>query len=98
MITPSVIAAIAESFKTAYGKNGLPCFFRISYSRRYCSFWRASTRASHLFLGQRLRLLRLEPRRCGGAELGHQVEVRADERRDQARDQQHVHRVEPAQR
>ncbi len=43
MITPSVIAAIAESLAIAYGKNGLPCVLRIEYSRRYCSFSRAFT-------------------------------------------------------
>ena len=43
MITTSTMQAIAESLKTAYGKNGLPCFFSSSYSRRYCSFSRAFT-------------------------------------------------------
>src|SRR6266540_2047471 len=40
MITASVMHAIAESFRTAYGKNGLPWDLRIWYSRRYCSFSR----------------------------------------------------------
>ena len=38
MITTITITAIIESLATAYGKNGLPWFFRIEYSRRYCSF------------------------------------------------------------
>ncbi len=41
MITASVTQAISESFAMAYGKNGLPWFFRIEYSRRYCSRSRA---------------------------------------------------------
>ena len=34
-ITSTTTRAIAESFSTAYGKNGLPFFFRASYSWRY---------------------------------------------------------------
>ena len=47
MITAITITAIIESLATAYGKNGLPSFFRIEYSRRYrsfsCWFMRART-------------------------------------------------------
>src|SRR5918997_5914880 len=96
MVTPSVIAIIALSFATEYGKNGLPWFFRIEYSRRYCSFSRAFTWLDLLL--EELLLLCLEPRRRGGAELGDQVQVGADQRGDQARYQQHVQRVEAADR
>ena len=37
MITAITIAAIVASLATMYGKNGLPWFFRIEYSRRYAS-------------------------------------------------------------
>jgi hypothetical protein len=43
MITARTTQAMIESLATAYGKNGFPWFFRIEYSRRYCSFSRAST-------------------------------------------------------
>ena len=33
-ITKITIIAMIESLATAYGKNGLPSFFRIAYSRR----------------------------------------------------------------
>src|SRR5215218_9084699 len=93
MITPIVIAAIVPSFAIAYGKNGFPWFFKIEYSRRYCSRSRAFTSASEL-LGEQVLLLSLEPRRRGGAELGDEVQMSADERRDQAGDRKHVEGVE----
>src|SRR5256885_1315850 len=70
------------------------------YSRRYCSFSRAfilEARPSDLLAREVARLLRLQPRRCGGAELGDQVQVRAEEGGDEAGDEQHVDRVEAAQ-
>src|SRR6266542_3586803 len=39
-ITSATISIIVVSFRTAYGKNGLPFFFRASYPRRYSSFSR----------------------------------------------------------
>src|SRR5215213_11247514 len=93
MITASVTHAIAPSFAIAYGKNGLPWVFRIEYSRRYCSFSRASMRSD--LLSQEVLLLGLEPGRGGGAELGHEVEVGADQGGDQTRNGEHVERVEP---
>src|SRR5687768_4601483 len=97
MITPTVIDAIAPSLATAYGKNGLPWPFMIEYSRRYCSRSRLFTPASDL-LGEQVLLLGLQPRRRRGAELRDQVEVSADQRDDQARDEEHVQRVEAADR
>src|SRR3954466_4447643 len=38
MIDSMTTQAMAESFATAYGKNGFPWAFRIEYSRRYSSF------------------------------------------------------------
>src|SRR5579875_2251502 len=38
MITIITIMAMTASLATAYGKNGLPSFFRMEYSRRYSSF------------------------------------------------------------
>src|ERR1035438_7430946 len=40
MMTTITTTAIAPSFATAYGKNGLPWDFRVAYSRRYSSFSR----------------------------------------------------------
>src|SRR5688500_12778887 len=94
MITNSTKTAISESFATAYGKNGLPCDFRTWYSRRYCSFSRAFMDCLDLFLRELALLLGLEPRWGRGAELGHEVQVGADQRGDEAGDQQHVDRVE----
>ena len=37
-MTRTTTRNMIESFATAYGKNGLPFFFKTSYSRRYCSF------------------------------------------------------------
>src|SRR3954466_10589581 len=76
MITIITITAITLSLATAYGKNGLPLVFRIAYPRRYCSlsWWFMSD----ALLQERLVLLGLQPRRRGGAELGHEIEVRAD--------------------
>src|SRR5215217_7440853 len=98
MMTASTKTAMNESLATAYGKNGLPCDFRTWYSRRYFSFSRAFMAGLDLFLGEVALLLGLQPRRGRGAELGDQVEVRADQRRDQAGHQQHVQRVEAADR
>src|SRR5262245_48266586 len=67
MITIRTMQAISESLPTAYGKNGLPLAFSALYSRRYCSFWRASIeRSDPLLVGHGLGL---HPRRCRGAEL-----------------------------
>src|SRR5215218_1632050 len=92
MITPIVIAAIVPSFAIAYGKNGFPWFFRIEYSRRYCSRSRAFIRLD--LLAQEALLLGLEPRRGGGAELHDEIEVCADQRDDQPRDREHVKGIE----
>src|SRR5215813_7793866 len=73
MITPITTQAISASLATAYGKNGLPCAFRIEYSRRYCSFSCLFT--SHALLAQRLVLFGLQPRRRGRPELGDQIQV-----------------------
>ena len=44
-ITKTTMRNMIESFATAYGKNGLPFFFRTSYSRRYSSFsWEFTSR------------------------------------------------------
>src|SRR5688572_2539320 len=96
MIANSTTHAITESLATAYGKNGFPCDFRIEYSLRYASFSRAFT--SDLVLVQALVAVGLQPRRGGGAELGDQVQVRADQGGDRARQQHHVDRVEARQR
>src|SRR3954454_23839491 len=84
------------SLATAYGKNGLPLAFSSAYSRRYCSFsaWVISDRV----LDELVVRLGLHPRRGRGAELGHEVDVRADQRRDRPRHEQHVDRVEARQR
>src|SRR5664280_1045569 len=113
MMTAITMHAIAESLATAYGKNGLPFDFRIAYSRRYSSFsrWfiaglRPSPRGAvrvgscglDLRLAQLWSRLRLLPRGRGRAELGDQVQVRADQRRDRAGHEQHVDRVEARER
>src|SRR5439155_13062781 len=100
MITPSVITAIAESFTTAYGKNGFPWFFRIWYSRRYSSFSRLfiPSGALHAFLLEGLGQLRFQPRRRGRPELGDEIDVDPDQGRDQDRDQEHVDRIEARER
>src|SRR3954451_6181424 len=82
MIATRTKTAISESFATAYGKNGFPFAFSCAYSRRYSSFWARFT--SDLFLDELLVGLGLQPRGCGGAELGHQVEVCAEHRGDRA--------------
>src|SRR5579859_3888525 len=94
-ITSITINAIVPSLATAYGKNGFPSLFSVEYSRRYASFcaWFISTPRSYLrldALGLEDRIIRggLDPRRRGGAELGHEIQVRADQRDDRARDQQ----------
>src|SRR5688572_12770565 len=97
MITTSTIAAMMESFSTAYGKNGFPWDFRIWYSRRYCSLSRAFTSASDVFLLERLGQLCLQPWRSGGSQLHDQIQVDRDQRGDQDRDQQHVDRIEARQ-
>src|SRR3954471_21035501 len=51
---------------------------------------------SDFLLRQLAALLGLEPRRRACSELRDQVQVEADQRGDQARDQQHVDRVEAA--
>src|SRR5947209_15969853 len=78
------------------------------YSRRYRSFSRlfiadrrlssAGARSLDLLFREVARLRRPDPRRGGRAELDDEVEVRADQGHDQPRDEQHVDRVEPAQR
>src|SRR5205085_11223438 len=103
MITTSTGDAMAPSLNTVYGKNGLPCPLKTWYSRRYCSCARAFTRSLpaprlDLFLRELARLLRLHPRRRGHAQLHDEVEMGADERRHQARNEQHVDRVEAADR
>src|SRR5215203_7420313 len=79
MITASVTAAMMLSFAIAYGKNGLPWFLRIEYSRRYCSRSRAfiGRPPPSDLLAEEVLLLGLEPRRRRGTELGHQVQVGA---------------------
>src|SRR5260221_8053421 len=105
MITIRTIAAIVPSLATAYGKNGWPSFFRTEYSRRYDSFsalFKAWLLRSHFrsfeVLDHRVLLLGLDPRRCGRPELRDEVDVRADQRDDQAGHEQHVDRIEPRQR
>src|ERR1035437_6486215 len=102
MITIITISAIDPSLATAYGKNGLPSFFRIEYSRRYASFcawfipWpsRSHFRRRVLVLEHRVLGIRLDPRGRSRTELGHEVDVHADQRGDRARDQHHVNRAE----
>src|SRR4051812_10247608 len=95
MMTIITITAITLSLATAYGKNGLPLDLRIAYSRRYCSFsWWFMSDA---LLQELLVLLGLQPRRRGGAELGHEIEVRADHGGDHPWHEEHVDRVEPRQ-
>src|SRR6202142_3295092 len=108
MISAMTMTIITLSLATAYGKNGLPSAFRTEYSRRYCSFscwftagWVGSESLDLDFvhLGDLVVLLgHLQPRRRGDAELHDQVEMRADQGRDQARDQHHVDRIEPGER
>src|SRR4051812_612832 len=95
-IVSTTIAAMMLSFATAYGKNGLPLALSCAYSRRYCSF--SAWFISDPVLDELLVGLGLHPRRRRGAELGHEVDVSADQRRDQARHEQHVDRVEARQR
>src|SRR5829696_8840238 len=97
MIAIMTTMAIAPSFATASGKNGLPAAFWMAYPRRYCSFSRWFTR-SDLLAAQLVALLRLQPGRGGRAELRDEVEVGADQRDERARDQEHVDRVEARER
>src|SRR5438067_1883840 len=92
MITIMTTSAMIASFATAYGKNGLPWFFRIEYSRRYVSFSAWFTSAlSYVRLLDRLGLgLDLQPRWRRRAELRDQVDVRADQGKQGAGKQQHV--------
>src|SRR4051812_19930082 len=96
MMTTITNSILMLSLATAYGKNGLPFAFSSAYSRRYSSFSRWFM--SDLLLAELLVDVRAHPRRRGRAELGDQVQVRADQRRDQPGHEQHVDRVEPRQR
>src|SRR3954468_8967835 len=95
MMIAITIIIMMLSLATAYGKNGLPFAFSSAYSRRYSSFSRWFM--SDLLLAQLLVDLGARPRRRGRAELGDEVEVGADERRDQPGHEQHVDGVEPRQ-
>src|ERR1700689_604113 len=114
MMTAITITAMIESLATAYGKNGLPCAFSIEYSRRYSSFSRwfiaspsrsenhgrlvCAPWALYLCLAQLVALLGFRPRRRGGAELGDEVQVRAEQRGDQSWHEQHVDGIEARKR
>src|SRR3954447_22347982 len=95
MMIAITISIMMLSFATAYGKNGLPLDFSSAYSRRYSSFSRWFI--SDVLLAELLVDVGPHPRRRRGAELGHEVEMGADQRGDQPGHEQHVDRVEARQ-